>query len=184
MATAQEQIGTTTWTLDPVHTQVEFAVKHMMIAKVKGRFTGVTGTIEMDEADPSRSSVVVEIDASTIGTRDEQRDAHLRSADFMDVENYPKIVFRSRRIEPVAENRFRVVGDLAIRGVTREVVLEATDEGRGKDPWGGERAGFSATTRIDRLDYGLTWNQALETGGILVGNEVVISLEVEAVKSA
>lgn len=171
-----------TWQIDSAHSEVEFAVKHMMISTVKGGFADVSGTITLDEADLSGSSVEVEIDVASINTRQEERDQHLRSADFLDVENHPKITFRSRRVEPEGEGRFRVVGDLTIRGVTREVVLEATDEGRGIDPWGNEKAGFSARTTIDRRDYGLTWNAALETGGILVGNEVKISLEIQASK--
>jgi polyisoprenoid-binding protein YceI len=171
------------WQIDPAHTDAEFAVKHMMISTVKGRFAAVSGIITLDEADLSGSSVEVEIDVASIDTRQEQRDEHLRSADFFDVANHPKIIFRSRRVEAEGKGRFRVVGDLTIRGVTREVVLEATDEGRGTDPWGNEKAGFSARTSIDRQDYGLTWNAALETGGILVGNEVKISLEVQAAKA-
>lgn len=171
-----------TWQIDPAHTGVEFAVKHMMISTVKGRFADVSGTIVLDEADLSGSSVEVDIDAASIDTRQDQRDEHLRSSDFFDVQNHPKITFRSRRVESEGGGRFRVIGDLTIRGVTREVVLEATDEGRGMDPWGNEKAGFTAHTVIDRQDYGLTWNTALETGGILVGNEVKISLEVQAAK--
>ncbi len=139
----------------------------------------------LDAGDPSRSSVEVEVDTASIDTGVEQRDGHLRSADFLDVESHPVLTFRSRRVEGASleeGSRFRVVGDLTIRGTTREVVLDATYEGRGRDPWGGERASFSATTKIDRREFGLTWNQALETGGILVGNEIKISLEVQAVK--
>jgi polyisoprenoid-binding protein YceI len=187
MATREQQVaGTTTWTLDPTHTLVEFSAKHMMITTVKGRFGAVNGTIEVNEFDPDASRVEVEIDASSIDTRTEQRDQHLRSGDFLDVENHPKITFRSKRIEGAharAGDEFRVVGDLAIRGVTREVVLDAVFEGTGKDPWGGERASFSASTKIDRREFGLTWNQALETGGVLVSNEIKLSLEVQAVKS-
>lgn len=187
MLKQQEQgSGTgTTWRLDPAHTNVEFAARHMMITTVKGRFTDVNGTIEIDEADPSCSTVEVEIDAGSIDTRVEDRDDHLRSADFLDVENHAAITFRSRRIEgdPTAEgDRFRVIGDLTIRGTTREVVLDATYEGQMPDPWGGQRTGFSAETTIDRRDFGLTWNQALETGGVLVGNKVRIHLEVQAVE--
>jgi polyisoprenoid-binding protein YceI len=178
------QTQTTTWQIDPAHTEVGFSVKHLMISTVRGRFAGVKGTIVLDEANPERSSVEAEIDAATIDTRAEQRDAHLRSADFFDVEKYPTITFRSRRVERVSDGRYRIVGDLTIRGVTREVVLDATEEGRGRDPWGGDRLGFSATTTIDRRDFGLTWNQALETGGVLVGNEIKISIDVEAVKAA
>ena len=176
-------MATTTWQLDAAHTDIGFAVKHMMISTVKGRFADLSGTITIDEADLAGSSVEVTINAASVDTRQEQRDAHLRSADFFDVEKYPTLTFRSRRVESTGSGEFRVVGDLTIRGVTREVVLEAADEGRGKDPWGNERAGFSAKTVIDRRDFGLTWNAALETGGILVGNDIKISLEVEAVKA-
>lgn len=187
MTTTQTATGTTTWTLDASHTLVEFAAKHMMITTVKGRFAEVSGTVEVNEADRSRSAVEVEIDAGSIDTRSEQRDGHLRSADFLDVESHPKIVFRSTGIEGRFEqpgDRFRVIGDLTIRGVTREVELEATFEGTGRDPWGGERASFSAETKIDRRDFGLTWNQALETGGILVSNEIRLSFEVQAVRAS
>jgi polyisoprenoid-binding protein YceI len=186
MATAQ---GTTTatekqttWELDPAHTVVEFSAKHMMITTVKGRFTDISGVIHADESDRSKSSVEATIKAASIDTRTEQRDNHLRSADFLDVEQYPEITFTSTRVEPVDKGHLRVTGDLTIRGTTRSVTLDTTFEGRGKDPWGGERAGFSATTKIDRRDFGLTWNQALETGGVLVGNEIKISIDVQAVK--
>lgn len=170
------------WQIDPAHTGVEFAVKHMMISTVRGRFGEVSGQIVLDESDLGNSSVEVEIDASSIDTRQKDRDDHLRSADFFDVENHPKLVFKSRRVESAGDGTFRVIGDLTIRGVTREVVLEGTDEGRGRDPWGNEKAGFSAQTKIDRRDFGLTWNSALETGGVLVGTEVKIFLEVQAAK--
>ena len=175
--------ASTTWQLDPAHTNVEFSVKHLMLARVKGRFTGVAGTV-MLAAEPTASTVEVVIDAASIDTREAKRDAHLRSADFFDVERFPTIAFRSREVRPTGGGEFSVVGDLTIRDVTREVTLEATEEGRGTDPWGGERAGFSATAEIDRRDFGLTWNQALEAGGVLVGNEIRIALEVELVKQA
>lgn len=174
---------TTTWTIDPAHTTVEFSLKHLMISKVRGQFGAVQGTIVLDEANPANSTVTAEIDVTSIDTRQEQRDAHLRSADFFDVEQYPNITFRSTRVEQ-AGGHFHVIGDLTIRDVTKEVTLHVSDEGRGGDPWGGQRAGFSATTEIDRREFGLTWNQALETGGVLVGNEIKISLEVQAVKAA
>ena len=180
--------ATSTWTVDPAHSLIEFAAKHMMITSVRGRIADVRGTITLDEANPERSAVEVELDAASIDTRSEQRDAHLRSADFLDVEHFPTITFRSRRVEGVDSLRegepFRVVGDLTIRGVTREVTLEAAYEGRGRDPWGGERVSFSADTRIDRRDFGLTWNAALETGGVLVSNEVKIHIEAQAVRAA
>lgn len=173
-----------TWTIDPDHTLVEFSARHMMIAKVKGRFADVEGTVEIDPDVPQNSTVEVEIDAASIDTRQEDRDAHLRSGDFLDVESHPTIRFESTRVEgdpTSAGDEFTVVGDLTIRGETREVTLDATFEGHGSDPWGNERAGFSASTSIDRREFGLTWNQALETGGVLVGHEISISLEVELV---
>ncbi|MBI4410274.1 MAG: polyisoprenoid-binding protein [Gemmatimonadetes bacterium] len=188
MGTAQKELATaavrTTWQIDPAHTEAGFAVRHLMVSTVKGRFAGVTGRIVLDEANPAQSSVEVTIAAASIDTREEKRDAHLRSADFFDAEKYPALTFRSRRVEPAGEGRFRVVGDLTIKGVTREVVLRVEDGGRAQDPWGGERIGYSAETKIDRRDFGLTWNQALETGGVVVGNEVRILLEVEAVRQA
>lgn len=181
--TASAAGTSTTWQLDPAHTHVEFSVKHLMLARVKGRFADVTGTVELG-ADPAASTVDVVIDAASIDTREAKRDGHLRSADFFDVERFPTIAFRSREVRPTRAGEFSLVGDLTIRDVTREVTLEVTDEGRGTDPWGGERAGFSATAQIDRRDFGLTWNQALEAGGVLVGNEIRIALEVELVKQA
>jgi polyisoprenoid-binding protein YceI len=177
-----ESTTTSTWTIDPAHTTVEFSVKHLMISTVRGHFGAVSGTIVLDEQNPLASSVTAEIDVTSIDTRTEQRDAHLRSPDFFDVEKYPAIKFRSTRIERDGDH-FDVYGDLTIRDVTREVVLHTSDEGRGGDPWGGQRAAFSATTRVDRREFGLTWNQALETGGVVVGNDIKISLEVQAVKA-
>jgi polyisoprenoid-binding protein YceI len=183
MSTTQRvAAGVTTWQIDPVHTHIEFAVKHMMISTVKGRFTDLSGTITLDEGSPAGSSVSATIPAATIDTRQDQRDAHLRSADFLDADRFPEITFQSTRVEPQGEGRARVTGALTIRGVMREIVLDVTEEGRARDAQGTEHIGFSATTRIDRRDFGLTWNQAVETGGVLVGNEVRISIEVEAVK--
>jgi polyisoprenoid-binding protein YceI len=159
----------------------------MMITNVRGRFSNVEGSIVVDNENPNDSSVSVELDAASIDTRVEQRDQHLRSADFLDVENYPKVTFRSTRVEGAsfeAGASFRVAGDLTIRGTTREVVLDATSEGRGRDPWGGERVSFSADTKIDRRDFGLTWNAALEAGGVLVGNDLRLHIEAQAVREA
>lgn len=178
-------MSATTWKLDAAHSQVEFSVKHMRFTTVRGRFAALEGSISLDADAPERSSVEVTIDAASLDTRVADRDAHLKSGDFFDVETYPTLVFRSRGVKgPVGEpgEAFRVVGDLTIRGVTREVVLDARFEGTGADPWGGTRAGFSAQTTIDRRDFGLTWNQALETGGFLVGHEVRIDLQVQAVQ--
>lgn len=179
-------MSATVWTLDPTHSQVEFSVKHMMFTTVRGRFAGVEGTVELDQDNPADSSVEVDIDAASLDTRVEDRDNHLRSADFLDVEKHPKLTFRSSKVEgsvgtPGAE--FKVTGDLTIRGVTREVTLDAKFEGTGTDPWGGTRAGFSASTKIDRRDFELTWNQALETGGVLVGHDVKIDLQVQVVQA-
>ena len=176
-----------TWTIDPAHTAIEFAVKHMMFTTVRGRFKDFTGTIEADETNPDRSRVTVEIQAASIDTGNADRDAHLKSADFLDVENHPIITFRSKRVEGAMKkegDRFRMTGDLTIRGTTVEVALDCQYEGTGKDPWGGTRAGSRAEARIDRREWGLKWNQALETGGILVANEVRIEAEVQAVKEA
>lgn len=180
MAT-QSAIAQHTWTIDPAHSEASFAVKHLMISTVKGNFRNVSGTIVLDESDPAASHVEAEIDAASIDTRQQQRDTHLRSADFFDVEKYPVLTFRSTRVESLGEGQFRVHGDLTIRDVSKGVVLDVEETGRGKDPWGGDRVGYSATTKFDRTDFGLTWNQALETGGIMVGNEVKVTLDVQAV---
>ncbi|HUP46068.1 MAG TPA: YceI family protein [Thermoanaerobaculia bacterium] len=175
----------TRWNIDPAHSSVEFAVKHMMFTTVRGRFRKFTGTVEADEQNPGQSKVHVEIEAASIDTGVADRDVHLKSADFLDVENHPTITFRSKRVEGATAKEgdsFRLIGDLTIRGTTMEVTLDCEYEGRGKDPWGGERAGARATTKIDRREWGLRWNQALETGGILVANEVKIECEVQAVK--
>jgi polyisoprenoid-binding protein YceI len=173
----------TTWKLDPSHTAVEFSAKHLMISTVKGRITDIEGTIYTDEKNPRNSSVEVTLKAASLDTRTDQRDQHLRSADFLDVEKYPEIKFRSTRIEGDKDS-FKLTGDLTIRDVTKPITLDVEFEGAGKDPWGGERVGFSAKGKIDRRDFGLTWNQALETGGVVVGNDIKISLEVEAIKAA
>ena len=175
----------TLWEIDPAHSSIEFAVKHMMFTTVRGRFKDFKGTIEVDDANPNRSTVHVEIQAASIDTGAGDRDQHLRSADFLDVANHPTITFHSKRVEGAMAktgDKFRVIGDLTIRGTKMEVALDCEYEGQGKDPWGGQRAGAQATTRIDRRDWGLRWNQALETGGILVANEVKIEIEVQAVK--
>jgi len=177
----------TTWIIDPAHTNIEFSAKHLMITTVKGRFGKVSGKIVIDPSNPAASEATVEIDATTIDTRTADRDTHLKSADFLDVEKFPTLTFRSKAIKGSCTNpgdRFELVGDLTIRGVTKEVVLNATYEGQAADPWGGTRVSFSADTKIDRRDFGLTWNVALETGGILVGNEIKISIEVQATREA
>lgn len=181
-ATTTAPTTTTTWQLDPSHSSVEFSVKHLMIATVKGSFSGFEAVLTGDEGDLSRSKVEAKIDASTITTANEQRDGHLRSADFFDVENHPAITFVSKRIEGNPKGEFALVGDLTIRGVTREVRLEGSFEGTAKDPWGGTRLGYTATGRIRRTDFGLNWNQALEAGGVLVSEDVKISVEAQFVR--
>jgi polyisoprenoid-binding protein YceI len=175
---------TTTWQIDPTHSHVEFAVKHLMIATVKGRFADVQGSVVANDDNPSDAKIDVTIAAASIDTRQEQRDTHLRSADFLDVERFPTITFRSKRIDAQKGDEFRVVGDLTIRGTTREVVLDAEHTGRARDPWGNDRAAFTATTKVNRKEFGLTWNQALEAGGVLVGDDLKITIDVELVKQA
>lgn len=170
------------WQIDPVHTLIEFTVKHMMITKVRGRFESFDGTLQLDQENPENSYVEGTIDVESIVTNDSDRDEHLRSADFFDVENHPKMYFKSTRIEQVEDDQFKVYGDMTIRGNTNEVVFDVTYEGGGQDPWGNQRAGFTATSTINRKDFGLTWNVALETGGWLVGDEVNISIDLQAVK--
>jgi polyisoprenoid-binding protein YceI len=181
MSSATQTVGVTTWKIDPAHTSVEFSVKHMMIATVKGRFADVDGSVTIDESNPSAARVDVTINAASIDTREPQRDTHLKSADFFDVEKFPTLAFRSTRIDGDAQT-FRMTGDLTIHGVTRPITLDVVHEGRGKDPWGGERVGYSATGKIKRSDYGLTWNAALETGGFLVGDDIKISLDTELIR--
>lgn len=171
----------TTWKIDPVHTSVEFSAKHLMITTVKGRIADIEGTIHGDEKDVQNSSVEVTLRPASLDTRTEQRDQHLRSADFLDVEKYPEIKFRSTRITGDKES-FELTGDLTIRDVTKPITLDVEFEGKMRDPWGGERVGFSAKGKLDRREWGLTYNQALETGGVVVGHDIRISLEVQAVK--
>ena len=175
---------TATWNIDPVHSAAEFKVKHLMISNVKGQFTAVTGAMILDEADVTKSRIEASIEAASVNTCDAQRDAHLKSADFFDAEKFPTLSFKSTRVTRTADGELAVTGDLNIHGVTREVVFAV--EGPtppAKDPWGNIRVGLSASTKISRKDYGLTWNGALETGGVLVGDEVTITLEVEFVKA-
>ncbi len=178
------QTATSTWNLDPVHSVAEFKVKHMMISNVKGQFTGISGVLTLDETDPRQSSIQASIDAATVNTREPQRDAHLKGPDFFDVERYPSLTFRSTGVQRIDDGELAVTGDLTIHGITRPVVFQV--EGPtlpGKDPWGNTRMGISATTKINRKDFGLTWNAALEAGGILVGEEVTITLDAEFVKA-
>jgi polyisoprenoid-binding protein YceI len=171
-----------TYEIDPIHSSVHFSVRHMMLSNVRGEFTKVSGTLKFDAQNPANSSVEVNIEASSINTRDAQRDTHLKSADFLDAEKSPNLTFRSKHIEP-HQSGGTIKGDLTIRGITREITLDV--EGptpEVKDPWGKQRIGASATTKLNRKDFGLKWNAALETGGVLVGDEVKITIDVEAVR--
>jgi polyisoprenoid-binding protein YceI len=180
---ATPEAAVSTWNLDPVHSHAQFKVRHMMIANVKGEFTSITGKLELNEADVTKSRVTATIDATTINTHEAQRDAHLKSADFFDVEKYPTLAFTSTKIVKKDESAYDVTGDLTIRGVTKSVTLKAEDvSAPAKDPWGNTRIGLSATTKINRKDFGLAWNAALETGGVLVGDEVTITVDVQFVK--
>jgi polyisoprenoid-binding protein YceI len=178
------QTTTTTWNLDPVHSVAEFKVKHMMISNVKGQFTGITGVLTLNENEIAGSRVEATIDASTINTREAQRDAHLKSADFFDVERFPTLSFRSTEVKRTGDDELAVTGDLTIHGVTRQVTFQVEGPtAAGKDPWGNTRVGLSASTKINRKDFGLMWNTTLETGGILVGEDVTITLDLEFVKA-
>lgn len=172
------------WIIEPTHSLVEFSVRHMMITNVKGRFSEVEGALVGDVNDMANASIDVTIDVASVDTRVKDRDDHLRSADFFDVEKFPKMTFKSTEITPVGDDEYKIKGDLTIKDVTLPIELDATFEGAGKDPWGNERVGFSAKGKLNRKDYGLTWNAALETGGVLVGEDVKISIEVELVKQA
>jgi polyisoprenoid-binding protein YceI len=179
--TAQVQ-EKTVYNIDPAHTTVEFVVRHLMITKVRGRFTKHAGTVELAPGSDVPTAISVTIDAASIDTREEQRDAHLRSGDFFEVEAYPHLTFESTSISGSPDN-LKVSGKLTLHGVTRDLTLTAAFEGRAKDPWGGERVGYTAQGTINRKDYGLNWNAALETGGVVVGDEVKIELNVEALKA-
>ena len=171
---------TVTYVIDPSHSTAGFKVRHLMVSNVRGEFSGVSGTVVFDAENPANSKVEAAIDATTIQTRDNQRDQHLKSADFFDVEKFPKITFVSKKVVAAGEGEWKVTGDLSIHGVTREAVLDV--EGptpEVKDPWGNIKIGASATTKLDRRDFGLVFNMALEAGGVMVGDEVAIQLELE-----
>ena len=172
----------TQWQFDPAHSNADFSVRHMMVSNVRGGFKAVTGTLNFDPDNPGAASVEATIDATSVWTGVDDRDAHLRSPDFLDVENYPVITFKSTNVNADSNNKAQVNGDLTIRGVTKSVVLDVEFLGEGRDPFMSRPVlGFSATTKIDREDFGLTWNQALETGGVLVGKDIKISLDVEVI---
>jgi polyisoprenoid-binding protein YceI len=174
----------TKWAVDPTHSSIDFTIKHMMIAKVKGAFHTFDAQIEADPEDLTSADIHFSVDLGSIDTRNSDRDAHLRSADFFDVEKYPKMTFQSTRIVKTGDGEYDVTGDLTLHGVTRSETFSVTFEGAGKDPWGNEKAGFSGQGSVKRSDYGLTYNAVLETGGVLIGDEVKVSVEIEAVKQA
>lgn len=176
-----EGVKTGIWTLDPSHANVGFSARHLMVHKVRGLFTGVTAAIHVAES-AEDTWVEATIQTATIDSRDPQRDGHLKSPDFLDVENYPEMKYRSRKIEDLGDGHYRVEGDLTIRDTTRPVTLDSTLEGATIDPWGNDRAAFTASAEIDREEWGMTWNVALETGGVLVGKKVRIEIEAEAVR--
>ena len=172
------------WQIDSAHSQIQFTVRHMMIAKVRGYFENFSGEIDLDEKNPEQTTVDVKIEAASINTRETQRDDHLKSPDFLNAEAFPYLTFKSQRVERDGKERAHLIGDLTIRDVTREVALEVEYEGQAKSPWGTTSVGFSAHTKINRKDWGLEWNQVLETGGVLVGDEVQIDIELELTKQA
>ena len=173
---------TQTWQIDSAHSGIHFSVRHLVIAKVRGQFTRWTGALTVPDGDFTRATVDVTIDATSIDTGTADRDTHLKSADFFDVASFPELTFRGRRVEPKGGDRLALVGDLTIRGTTREVALDVESAGQTKDPWGNVRAGFAAKSSVDRKEFGLTWNQALEAGGVMVGDKVEIEIEIEAVR--
>lgn len=172
----------THWVIDPAHSEIEFAIRHLMISTIKGRFTDFSGSIQFDEAHLALTWVQVEIVAASIDTGQVQRDIHLRSGDFFDVESYPEIRFVSRQVTSLGAKHFQILGDLRLHGVTHPVVMDATVAGTGPDPWGNTRASFTATTRINRYDFGITWNQPLNAEGVVLGDMVRIDLDIQAVK--
>ena len=172
----------TTWTVDPSHSSLNFAVRHIMISKVRGRFGAFTGQAVYDDATNAWKSAEATVEVASIDTREEKRDAHLRSADFFDVQKFPSITFKTSGVEARGDDKFLVRGLLTIHGVTKEIALDTEITGTGKDPWGGDRTAFSARGSISRKDFGMVWNQALEAGGIAVGDKVEIEIEAQVVK--
>ena len=184
MATATSAAVTTTWKLDPAHSHAEFKVKHMMISNVKGSFNGLTGTLTEHATDASLSTIEASIPISTVSTGDAQRDGHLKSGDFFEADKYPEMTFKSTRVQKKDDAEYAVTGDLTLHGVTKSVTFAVEGPSApGKDPWGNTRIGVSATTKINRKDFGLGWNAALETGGVLVGEDVQITLEIQFIKA-
>ncbi|HUH61937.1 MAG TPA: YceI family protein [Terracidiphilus sp.] len=183
-ATTASPAAVTTWNIDPAHSAAEFKVKHMMISNVKGRFSGLSGTLTLHEPEHTLTRVEASIDVATVNTGDVQRDGHLKSGDFFDVEKFPTMTFASTRVQPKGDGEFDVTGDLTLHGLSRTVTFAVSDlSAPGKDPWGNTRIGLTATTKINRKDFGLSWNAALEAGGFLVGDEITISLDVQFLKA-
>ncbi|MCB0035202.1 MAG: polyisoprenoid-binding protein [Anaerolineales bacterium] len=172
------------WQIDPAHSEIQFSVRHMMISKVRGTFQSFSGVVEFDEENPAATNVEVSIDTASVSTRNTDRDNHLKSADFFDAENYPVMTFVSKRVEVNSDSTGKLIGDLTIKDVTREVTLDVEYAGQALSPWGTTSAGFSAKGKLNRENFGLTWNAALETGGVLVGTEIEIAIELEIVKQA
>ena len=184
LTTTPQTTTTSTWNIDPVHSVAEFKVKHMMISNVKGQFTGVKGVLTLDEANLTGSKVEATIDTATINTNDAGRDTHLKSADFFDAESFPAMEFVSTGVTRKGDGELKVAGNLTMHGVTKPVVFDVEGPtAPGKDPWGNTKIGVSATTKVNRKDFGLTWNAALETGGVLVGEDITITLELQLVKA-
>jgi polyisoprenoid-binding protein YceI len=180
---ASQSVKPTEWKLDPAHSAAHFSVRHLMISNVRGEFTKIGGSVLLNPADPTKSSVEVTIDAGSLSTREPQRDEHLRSADFFDVAKYPTLTFRSKRIEKLGEEYFKVTGDLTIHGVTKEITFDIEGPTPSvKDPWGNVRAGITGATKINRKDFGLVWNALTESGGVMVGDEVKINIEAELIQ--
>lgn len=172
------------WNVDASHSALEFKVKHMMMANVRGQFHDFQANITADPEDLTTAEIDFTVNVNSIDTKDEQREGHLKSADFFDVENYPNLTFKATKIERKSNNEYAMMGDMTIRGVTKPVTFNVTSEGIGKDPWGNERAGFTAAGSLNRKEFGLNWNALLETGGVLVGEQVKINVEIEAVRQA
>ncbi|MBV6522069.1 MAG: hypothetical protein MNPFHGCM_02213 [Gemmatimonadaceae bacterium] len=176
-------IASRPWSVDASHTNVGFSVRHLMISTVRGRFAQVEGSAVYDPTKPGSLGLRVSLPVDSISTHNEQRDTHLKSADFFDAAGHPEITFVGKRVEGDVGGKFKLIGDLTIRGITKEFVLNVSSEGAGSDPWGNERLGFSATGSLNRMDYGLTWNAALETGGVVVGDEVKVTVDVELLRA-
>ncbi|MEO5951382.1 MAG: YceI family protein [Chloroflexia bacterium] len=182
--TQEQTVANKTWTIDPSHTSVSFSAKHMMVSTVRGHLGPISGAIEIDDTDFTKSEIEVVIDIANLQTRDEKRDAHLKSGDFFDVENFPSALFKSTRIESLGGEKYSVVGNLSVRGTTKEITLDTQFEGFTTNPWGMKLVAFTATAKINRKDWGLNWNVALEAGGVLVGDQIKLDIDVEAIKQS